>query len=177
MQAQDSTISYDCSQSITSSQHPRKIEFEGKSKLGNSYRYWKAELIKQFTRDVDWSISTLLLKCFIHTWRRLSLRDGIPQQSRSFNVGSIVVWNVVVIIVSGFLGVLWKRVMEGGKSCLKRTGSIRPVPLEFDGLRETPNYWKALIGYGSGVSILVAHHDKSISIDCKLLVEFKVASL
>lgn len=67
--------------------------------------------------------------------------------------------------------------MEGWESWIKRSGNIRPVPLEFDRLGKTPNYWNTLIGNGLRVSILVAHHDKSISVDCKLLVEIMIACL
>ena len=95
----------------------------------------------------------------------------------------VVVVNVVIgvgkiiIVIGSQLLVVGKRVVEGREGVEAWAVRIGPVPLLGNRSSKSTNDGDALIGDGAGVSVLVAHHDKGLSVDGEEVVELSVARL
>ena len=66
---------------------------------------------------------------------------------------------------------------ERWKRCIAGAVDVGEVPAEFKRLSQVANDWYALLGQLLSVSVLVAHHDKSFSINRHFTVQLAVPRL
>ena len=83
----------------------------------------------------------------------------------------------IIVIVSGDLLLDVEIVVEGREGGGSWAGCGGPVPGVSNGLGETANDGDALMGESLGVSVLMAHHDEGLTVDCESLLELGVAVL
>ena len=66
---------------------------------------------------------------------------------------------------------------ERWKRRILRAVDVGEVPAELEWLGHVANDWDALLGQFLSVRVLVAHHDKSFSINRHFTVQFTISSL
>ena len=95
----------------------------------------------------------------------------------SMSVAVVVLVGLIIIVIGGLLLVVRKCVSEGRKSRSLGAVVLGPVPGVRERSGKTSDDWHALVGDGRSVSILVAHHDDSLTVDGKLVGEVTISVL